>query len=237
MTVESIILSLACYTSIFSKAKIRNICSIASIGNLLEETSVSRNGLAWVICWTGNENQNKQVSASLSHSLILTPSLAPAAGESPVPWGILADSQPGWRWRSGSVYSGGDWIKKQEQASGGINSLHQAGSASLEAGLGCVNQPPTRALPLGSLSPWGLQQTVSINSLQSTVISHLLRDTWQQRPYCSGFHRLLPAISWHWDGSFGSAMEKSRDTPEPVPLHPGDSTQEWHQLIRIPSMW
>lgn len=109
---------------------------------------------------TGSESQ---LSRSLAHRL----SPSPAASESPVPWGILADSQPGCRWRSGSVYSGGDWIKTRaaqwqdkQPPPGRVNSP--------KAGLGCVNQSPSRLTSFRITDPLGgLQQTVSINSFKN----------------------------------------------------------------------
>ena len=75
----------------------------------------------------------KSRSPSVSCSLPLPP---PAAGESPVPWGILARFSA-WlqmtfriclfRWRSDT---------KQERSSGGINSLRQAGSDILKGRTG-----------------------------------------------------------------------------------------------------
>lgn len=116
-----------------------------------------RDSLAQMSWCTGSESQ---LSRSLAHCL----SPSPAASESPVPWGILADSQPGCRWRSGSVYSGGDWIKTRaaqwqdkQPPPGRVNSP--------KAGLGCVNQSPSRLTSFRITDPLGgLQQTVSINS-------------------------------------------------------------------------
>lgn len=91
-------------------------------------------------------------SPSVSCSLPLP---TPAAGESPVPWGILARFSA-WlqmtfriclfRWRSD---------KKQEWPSGGINSLRQAGSDPPKAGLGCVNRPPDPFTSFGVTFPLG----------------------------------------------------------------------------------
>lgn len=95
------------------------------------------------------------ISKFLSLSLCSLPLPPPTAGESLVPWGILADSQPGCRWRSGSVYSGGDRIKTRvaqwrdkQPPPGGVN------PSKVRTGL-CqpTSQPFTSfnlTLPLGS---------------------------------------------------------------------------------------
>lgn len=101
-----------------------------------------------MIWWTGSEKQCKQVSCSLPLSF-------PCSGESPVPWGILADSvwlqMTFWiclfRWRLD---------KKQEQPSGRINGLRQAGSNLLRQDWAVSTNLSGGSLPSGPMTPLGV---------------------------------------------------------------------------------
>lgn len=144
MTVESIVLELVCLEM---KSKI--ICSIAWICHLCWEIGASKK---WPRLSAGQE-----VRLRMNRSLHFASSLSP----SPRSWWITSSLGNFGRFSAWLPMT--FWIclfrwrldKKQEQPSGGINSLHQAGSTPSKGRTGLATNLPTRSLPLGSLSPWG----------------------------------------------------------------------------------
>lgn len=151
MTIRSITASPVQFTALFLKWKPKPSVLLYKLAMCLKTLVSLRNGPAQIIWWTGNENQNKQVSLSLAHSLFscclwITRSLGNFGGFSArlqmMFWICL------FRWR---------WDKKQEQPSGRINSLYRAGSALWRQDWVVSTNFPAGSLPSGSLSPWCLQ--------------------------------------------------------------------------------